>query len=135
MALTPAQMYGTGIALWTGSSYIVTLSGVELVQDALITRLNTAYLFYDQSYGIDINSFAGASTSQPVQNICQQISSQLLLDSRVKSAPAVGSLDDNGNLTINVQVTLQPGGETFALIGQPLTSILASQLVFTAISN
>ena len=120
--------YGTGVGVNTGSAYFELLSGPDLVMDELITRLNTAYLWYDPSYGFDLSSYEGSSQAwDDVAMLCSKVETQLKRDTRVATAVATGTASGEA-LSLSILVTLS-GGESFALVGA-LSSLSPSQFTF-----
>jgi hypothetical protein len=116
----PASPYGTGVWVNQPSNYMLLVSGPDYVADCLITRLQTSYLFYDLSFGYDVDNIVGAANNGLIQNAMLQIEQQMTADPRVQSALAQCTINDVV-MTIQVNVTLKYG-EQFGLIGTSLAN-------------
>lgn len=117
MAATEAQLiaYGTGVQANGDSAYLTLVSGIDCVADDLITRLGTAYLFYDLSFGFDVEGMLNKANQGNFSADFAIIRSQVLQDDRVSNCSVDGSFDGT-TLTVNINVTLNLG-ETFTLVG------------------
>jgi hypothetical protein len=107
------QQYGLG----TTPSF-ACLSGVDAVYDSLIARITTQYLWYDTTYGIDIDSYVNSCITSP-QSALVPVLRQIKLDPRVSNVTGTTSYDGT-TLSISLLITLTTG-QTLTIVGNAST--------------
>jgi phage baseplate assembly protein W len=95
---------------------LVTVDGVETVQQAIARRLSTPSggLWYDENYGLDVKTFL-LDTGLPIALAEARITAECLKEERVSSCITTVTVDpETEEWTVNI-VPVGDDGETFSL--------------------
>ena len=125
--MTAPSPLGTTIGWFDMDPTMPLLTGVDAVADAVLVRITTPYLWYDPSFGYDVNQLLNASVASPTV-VLQRINREIKKDPRVSSATGTASFSGE-TLTISIVVTLITD-QTFTVIGR-IDTVNPSSFDFT----